>query len=472
MNCERFFYIDGQWVQPAEPAYTDVINPATEEPAFQVAMGSSADVDRAVAAARRAFTTFSTTSREERLTLLRGILQAYRKRMDAIAAVLPEEMGATTAMARGQSALGAAHIEETIRVLERFPFSESRGPRAEVRRVPVGVCSLISAWNNPVAQVITKAIPAIAAGCTTVNKPSEIAPVAVGLLTEVMHEAGVPPGVFNLINGTGAAVGERLTSHPDVDMVAFTGSTRSGAAVATSAAGTIKRVHQELGGKSPNIILTDADLEPAVASGVRSCFMLAGQTCGAPSRMFVHSTALERALEIAKRTAESMNVGDPRQPGIEFGPLVNRTQFDAVQRFIESGIASGARLVSGGLGRPDGLQRGYYCRPTVFADVTNVMAIGREEIFGPVLCIFSYEDEEDAIRQANDTTYGLVGYVQSGNLDHGRAVAARIRAGYVSVNYPPLDLSVPHGGFKRSGNGRQWSDYALDEYLEYVAIVT
>ena len=470
MSQERRFYIDGEWVEPASGRFVNVINPATEEPFTQVAMGNAADAERAIAAAKRAFPEFSRTTRQERIALLKRILAVYNKRMDDIARVLPREMGATTAVAKAQAGGAAAHIAKTIEVLETFPF-EVEKPGARVLYNPIGVCALISPWNNPVSQVITKAIPAIAAGCTTVNKPSELAPVAVSILGEVMHEAGVPKGVFNLLNGEGATVGAVLSSHPDVDMVAITGSASAGASVAKSAADTVKRVQQELGGKGPNIVLSDADLEKAVAVGVASCFFFGGQTCGAPTRMIVPEALLGRVIEIARAAADRVKVGPPDLPGVDYGPLISQAQFDKVQRLIKSGLDERAHLVAGGLGLPDGLDRGYYCRPTVFARVTPEMTIAREEIFGPVLSILTYRNEDEAIQIANDTDYGLVGYVQAGDVAHGARVAGQIRCGYVSVNYAPINISVPHGGYRRSGNGRQWAEYGVAEYLETTAIV-
>lgn len=471
MAREREFYIDGAWTSPLEPRYVEVIDPALEEPIAEVAMGSAADVERAVVAARRAFGTFSETSRDVRIALLQRIQAAYLRRADDMARVLPMEIGATPGLARGQVAGGAAHIAKTIEVLSGFDFDEAVDG-ARVLHRPIGVCALISPWNNPVSQVVTKAVPAMAAGCTTVCKPSELAPMAVSILGEVMDEAGVPPGVFNLLNGEGQVVGEALSAHPDVDMVAITGSTAAGVAVAKSAADTVKRVQQELGGKGPNIILADADLEAAVRGGVAGCFFFAGQTCGAPSRMIVPERLLDQVVAIARDAAERTRVGPPAAERTDFGPVISSAQFDRVQALIETAMAEGAQLVAGGPGRPEGLNRGYYCRPTVFAGVDPDMTIAREEVFGPVLSILTYRDEDEAVRIANDSVYGLVGYVQSGDLAHGAAVASRVRCGYVSLNYPPLNISVPHGGYRRSGNGRQWGRYGLAEYLELTSLVT
>jgi len=463
-------YIDGRWVAPQVPRFIDIVDPAVAEPYAQIALGDVADVEYAVQAAARAFDSFSRTTVRERIGLLRRVSELYKTRIDDIASALVREIGAPAALARGQALGGAAHIDKVIETLETFPFEEPKG-RSRILRQPIGVCALISPWNNPVAQVITKAIPAIAAGCTTVNKPSELAPHAVGILTEVMHEAATPPGVFNLVQGEGETVGAAMASHPRVDLVAITGSTRAGVAVARAAAETVKRVLQELGGKGPNVILSDADLETAVRGGVLGCFFFAGQTCGAPSRMLVPEHLLEQVIEIAARTARAVKVGPPLTAGVDYGPVINRRQFDRVQRLIALGEQQGAQLIAGGCGRPEGLERGYYCRPTVFARVTSDMALAREEVFGPVLSILTYRDEEQAIRLANDCEYGLVGYVQSGDLQHGARVASRIRCGYVSVNYAPLDISVPHGGYRRSGNGRQWGEHGLSEYLEMTSLV-
>ena len=471
MGREREFLIDGEWTAPVEPRFQAVINPATEEAFAEVAMGGPADVDRAVSAARRALPSFSRTNRSERLALLERIHDAYLARGGDMAKALPAEMGATPGLAHAQVAGGAAHIKKTIEVLQTFPFAETVDGVSIVRQ-PVGVCALISPWNNPVSQVITKAIPAIAAGCTTVNKPSELAPIAVSILAEVMQAAGTPPGVFNLLHGEGTVVGTALCAHPDVDMAAITGSTAAGVAVAKAAADTVKRVQQELGGKGPNIILPDADLEAAVRGGVANCFFFSGQTCGAPSRMIVPKALLGRVIEIARDAAEKITVGPPEAPGVDYGPVISQAQFDKIQRLIGVAVEEGAELVAGGQGRPAGLSRGWYCRPTVFAGVTPAMTIAREEVFGPVLSILTYRDEDEAIEMANDSAYGLVGYVQGGDLERAARVAAQIRCGYVSVNYPPLNLSAPHGGYGRSGNGRQWGAWGLAEYLELTAVVS
>jgi aldehyde dehydrogenase (NAD+) len=465
------FYIDGAWVDPIEPRMIDVIDPSTEEPFARIALGSAADVDRAVAAARRAFASYSQTSRDERLALLRRIVTCFDARRAEMADVISREMGAPLAYAlSAQVASGPNHLGEMIRVLERFAFDEMRGTTL-VTREPIGVCGLITPWNWPVNQVVCKVAPALAAGCTMVLKPSEIAPLSALIIAEILHEAGVPPGVFNLVNGDGPGVGQAIAAHPDIDMVSFTGSTRAGVLVAQAAAESVKRVAQELGGKSPNILFDDAISPRNVDLGVARCFANSGQSCSAATRMLVPASRQDEVAELAAAAAAAYRVGDPRAEGTTLGPLVSRTQFDKVQRLIETGISEGARLVCGGSGRPEGLNRGYYAKPTVFANVTAEMTIAREEIFGPVLVIIPFADEEEAVRLANDTPYGLSAYVQSGDLDRARRVARRIRAGNVHINYPPMDRGAPFGGYKRSGNGREWGEFGLSEFLEVKAVM-
>ncbi len=464
------FFIDGRWVDPAAGSRAlDVVNPATEEPMGRIAIGSEADVDRAVDAARRAFETFGRTSVAERLELLGAIAAEYQKRMGEIAAVITEEMGAPSWLAQqAQAALGLAHLQTAIAVLRAYRFEEQRGTTRIVKE-PIGVCGFITPWNWPINQIACKVAPALATGCTMVLKPSEVAPFNAILFAEVLNAAGVPAGVFNLVNGDGEGVGRAISSHPGIDMVSFTGSTRAGTDVAARAAPTVKRVHQELGGKSPNIVLESADLEKAVTSGVRSMMMNSGQSCNAPSRMFVPRGRMEEAKGIAKAAAEAMTVGDPNG-NAQLGPVVSKAQFDKVQRLIEAGMAEGATLVTGGSGRPDGLERGWYVKPTVFADVTNDMDIAREEIFGPVLAMLAYDGLEEAIEAANDTPYGLAAYVQGAD-DEARAVARRLRAGQVILNGAGVDFMAPFGGFKQSGNGREWGDHAFAEFLEVKAVL-
>ncbi len=471
MSHHLKFLIDGRWVEPAVPVALDVIDPATEEAFTQIALGSAEDVDRAFLAARAAFPAFSLWSKDERLALLRRILAAYEARYEEIAQAVSREMGAPLAFARdSQAAAGKAHLVATIEALEDFVFTERRGTTMVVRE-PVGVCALITPWNWPLNQIVCKVAPAIAAGCTMVLKPSEIAPVSGIIFAEVMEAAGTPAGVFNLVNGTGPDVGQVMAGHPGVDMVSFTGSTRAGVIVAKAAADTVKRVAQELGGKSANIILPDAELQRAVSEGVVSCFGNSGQSCDAPTRMLVPRDRHDEALGIARVAAEALKVGDPRAAGTDLGPVVSEQQYAKIQRLIEAGIKEGATLVTGGPGRPEGLNRGYYVRPTVFGDVTNDMTIAREEIFGPVLSILPYDGEDEAVAIANDTVYGLAAYVQSGNLEHAREVAARLRAGSVYINYPDWDTRAPFGGYKQSGNGREYADWGIHDFLEIKGIV-
>ena len=466
----RQFYIDGKWVDPTEPHDFSVINPVTEDPIATISLGGSADVDRAIAAAKRAFESYSETSPEERLKLLRRIIEVYQSRMDEMADTISQEMGAPSSLARkAQAPAGLAHLLEIVKVLEQFKFDELKGSTL-MRKEPIGVCGLITPWNWPMNQIVCKVAPALAAGCTTVLKPSEMAPLSAYLFAQILHEAAVPPGVFNLVNGDGPTVGAAIASHPDVAMVSFTGSTRAGVAVATAAAPTVKRVTQELGGKSANLILEDADFENAVKQGVQECFRNTGQSCNAPTRMLVPRSKMAETATTAKRTAEAIKVGDPFAEGTSIGPLASKAQFDKVQRLIEKGIEEGAKLVAGGPGRPDGLAKGYFVKPTVFADVRNDMTIAREEIFGPVLCIIPYENEEDAIRIANDTPYGLSGFVTSANRERATRVAKRIRSGNVHINGARVDFGGCFGGYKQSGNGREWGESGLEEFLELKAI--
>ncbi len=465
------FYIDGKWVDPVSPKTLDVINPANEEPFARISLGSKADVDKAVAAARKAFETFSRTTKEERLALMQKIVEVYQKRYGEIVEAISREMGAPLGLSKAaQAAMGMAHLSQAMKVLKDFEFTKVQGTTA-IEYEPVGVVGMITPWNWPINQIACKVAPALAAGCTMVLKPSEIAPMNAMLFAEVLDEAGVPPGVFNLVNGDGPTVGEAMSAHPGIDMMSFTGSTRAGIAVAKAAANTVKRVAQELGGKSANIVLDDADLKKAIVGGVMNMFSNSGQSCNAPSRMFVPRAKQEEAITIAKATAERVKVGDPFAEGTTMGPVVSEAQFNKIQGLIEKGIAEGATLVCGGPGRPEGLNRGYYVRPTVFANVTNDMTIAREEIFGPVLCMLPYDSEEEAIRLANDTVYGLSGYVQSGSLEHARKVAARLRTGNVHLNGAGVDLNAPFGGYKQSGTGREWGEFGFEEFLEVKAVM-
>lgn len=470
MRDMRQFYIDGQWVDPVTPRPHEVINPATEEVCGRISLGSAADVDRAVAAAAKAFDGFSDTTPAERIELLESVLNVFERRHDDVATAIMEEMGAPWTLAtKAQAASGPQHIKAAIRVLREFPFEETLGT-TRVRREAIGPCALITPWNWPMNQVAVKVAPALAAGCTMVLKPSELSPFDAMIFAEILHEAGVPPGVFNLVNGDGETVGTALASHPDIAMVSFTGSTRAGIAVARNAAATVKRVAQELGGKSANIILEDADFEKAVSRGAAACFDNSGQSCNAPTRMLVPKARVGEAAAIAARQAEATAPGDPRDEKTRMGPVVSEAQWRKIQDLIHSGIDEGATLVSGGPGRPKGLRKGWFVKPTVFSDVRNDMTIGREEIFGPVLSIIPYENDEDAIRIANDSPYGLSGYVSSTDLEHARRVARRLRTGMVHLNGAPLDSMAPFGGYKSSGNGREWGAHGLEEFLELKSI--
>ena len=467
----RKFYIDGQWVDPAEPREFTVINPATEQPAGVISLGGVKDVDRAVTAARRAFESFSTTAPAERRSLLERILTIYKARYDDFVKAISEEMGAPAKLSRdSQAAIGVGHLTAMIEVLKTFKFQEHSGSSLLVHE-PVGVCALITPWNWPINQVAAKVVPALAAGCTMVLKPSEFSPFSAALWAEVLHEAQVPPGVFNLVNGDGPVVGAALSTHPDIDMVSFTGSTRAGTEVARAAAATVKRVHQELGGKSPNVLLDDVDFERAVKAGVMHVMQNSGQSCNAPTRMLVPTEKLEVVEQIARRTAEAVTVGDPDPKSNSIGPVVSKIQFDRIQKLIEKGVAEGAKVLVGGPGRPAGLDKGYYVRPTIFSNVRNDMTVAREEIFGPVLCILPYANEEEAVRIANDTPYGLAAYVWSKDPARAQAVGSRIRAGQVILNGARVDMNTPFGGFKQSGNGREWGEFGLRDFLEVKAIV-
>lgn len=464
------FYIDGQWVPPHGDARLAVVDPATEKHLTDISMGTAEDVDRAVASAYKAFPAYSATSREERLALLLRILEVYKRRSEELAKLISREVGSPLKLSREwQVGLGQRHLEEMIRVLASYSFHERRG-KSLVIREPIGVAALISPWNWPLNQIMCKVAPALAAGCTIVLKPSEVAPLNAIVLTEILAEAGVPDGVFNLINGDGPEVGRALCCHTDVSMVSITGSTRAGIDVAQTAAPTVKRVHQELGGKSANIILSDADLTSAVTRGVDACFDNSGQSCNAPTRMLVPQSRYEEALEIARRAAEAHRVGAPEAPDTTLGPLINKLQYQRVQEMIKVGLEEGAQLVTGGLGRPEGLLGGYYVKPTIFGEVTPEMRIAREEIFGPVLVVLPYQDEAHAITLANDSEFGLAAYVQSGNIERARQVALQLQVGNVYINDPDWDASAPFGGYKRSGNGREYAEWGLDAYLEIKGI--
>ena len=464
------FYIDGKWVDPVTPNPLDVINPATEEVCGRISLGSADDVDLAVAAAKRAFATYSQSTREERIALLEAVLAEFSKRHDEVAEAIMEEMGAPWGLAKNaQAASGPQHIKAALRALKTFEFEE-RNRTTLIVKEPIGVCGLITPWNWPMNQIAVKVAPALAAGCTMVLKPSEIAPFDAMIFAEILDAAGVPAGVFNLVNGDGPGVGTALSQHPDVDMMSFTGSTRAGVLVAQNAAPTVKRVAQELGGKSANVVLDDADFETAVKNGAADVFENTGQSCDAPSRMLVPKDRMDEAAALAASVAEATIVGDPTDEKTEVGPLVSELQWNKVQGLIQQGIDEGATLVAGGTGRPEGIDKGYFAKPTVFANVGNDMTIAREEIFGPVLSIIPFEDDDDAVRIANDTPYGLSGYISSGNLDRARKVAARIRTGMVHINGAHLDSMAPFGGYKQSGNGREWGPHGIEEFLEVKSI--
>jgi len=471
MEHERQHYVNGAWVDPLQPTLLGVVDPSTEETFTQIAVGGPKDVDRAVAAAKAAFPSFARTSRKDRLDLLRAILAEYNKRRQDIAETLSREMGAPLKFAlQAQSGTGVSHLTRMIQVLETYKFEDVEGSTL-IAREPIGVVGLITPWNWPINQIVCKVAPGIAAGCTMVLKPSEVAPLNAIIWSEVMHAAGVPAGVYNMVQGEGAVVGEAMSSHPDIDMMSFTGSTRAGILVAQAAARTVKRVSQELGGKSANILLPDVDFQTAVTKGVLGMMGNSGQSCNAPTRMFVPADRHDEVKAIAKAAAERGVVGSVSDPGTTIGPVVSEVQYNKIQRLIQAGIDEGAELVIGGPGRPENLNRGYYVRPTVFAGVRNDMTIAREEIFGPVLSILPYKDEADAVRLANDTVYGLAAYVQSGDLGHARRVAAEMRAGNVFVNYPVSDTAAPFGGYKQSGNGREYGKWALDDFTEIKAVI-
>jgi len=464
------FYIDGEWIEPKGATPFNLINPATEEVHGQVVLGTAEHVDLAVAAARRAFVTYSKVSVKDRLDLINRIIAGYEARRDELAQAMTDEMATPITFSKaGQVSMALFHFQEMARVLENYEFEKYMGSTL-IRREPIGVCGLITAWNWPLSLVTAKVAPAIAAGCTVVVKPSEMSPKSAVVLAEILHEAGVPKGVFNMVFGEGPVVGEVIAGHTDIDMVSITGSTRAGIRVAEVAAPTVKRVTQELGGKSPNVILPSADLASVIPAGVMGCYINNGQACQAPTRMIVHRSQRDEAIAHAKRAAEAIRIGDPNDPATQLGPLVNRAQFEKVQNLIQTGINQGATLVSGGAGRPDGFNRGFYVRPTVFADVTSEMRIAREEIFGPVLSMHFYDSEEEAVAIANDTEYGLAAFI-SGDLDEARRVATQIRAGRVYLNGAAVDRTVPFGGFKRSGNGREYGVFGFEEYLEVKAVL-
>lgn len=466
------FYINGAWVAPLPGGrVVDVINPATESLIGQISLGTAQDVDAAVAAAKGAFDSYSLWSRDQRIALLEKIIEIYQARYDDMAQAIRLEMGAPARLAKNsQAACGSGHLIEALNVLKSFSFEDQQGT-TKIIREPIGVCGFITPWNWPINQIACKVAPALATGCTMVLKPSEVAPLSALLFAEILDEAGVPAGVFNLVNGDGLTVGARLASHPDVDMVSFTGSTGAGIAVAQAAAPTVKRVAQELGGKSANIILDDADIQQAVKQGVLNCFSNSGQSCNAPTRLLVPEQFQDLAIQAARAAAETVIVGNPEDKTTTMGPVVSQLQYDRIQALIEMAIAEKTPLICGGPGKPQGLETGYYVRPTIFAPVTNDMTIAREEVFGPVLSILLYSNEEEAIAMANDSIYGLSGYVSSSSLDRARQVARKLRTGMVHLNGASTDFSAPFGGYKQSGNGREWGHHGFDDFLETKAIM-
>nr|WP_313014487.1 aldehyde dehydrogenase family protein [Brucella intermedia] len=464
------FYIDGAWRAPVEANSIEVINPANEKPYAVISAGSAKDIDLAVAAARKAFPSWSETSAADRIGYIRRLVEMYEARLEEMAKAISLEMGAPITLAReSQAAAGLSHTKAFIAAFENFEFEELLSPKfpnQTIVREPIGVCGLITPWNWPMNQIALKVIPALAVGCTVILKPSEIAPMSAMLFAEFVDEAGFPQGVFNLVNGEGAVVGEALSQHPDVDMMSFTGSTRAGTAVSRAAAATVKRVSLELGGKSPNIVFADADLEKTIARSLAHCFENTGQSCNAPTRMLVERSVYDKAVELARKVAEGTKVGDPAEEGNHIGPLSSSIQFEKVQKLIQKGIDEGARLVAGGTGRPDGFTEGDFVKPTVFADVNNDMTIAREEIFGPVLAMIPFDTEEEAIAIANDTPYGLAAYIQTGSPERAKRVARKLRAGMVQINGTSRAPGSPFGGYKQSGNGREGGKWGLEDFME------
>lgn len=470
MSHHTQFYINGQWVEPKGQGSVDVVNPATEEVVATIALGNHEDVDLAVSAARKAFDSYSQTSREERIAILEKIIAVFQKRMGDVAEAISQEMGAPAKLSKmAQAPSGLGHFAVALEVLKDYEFEEQIGNTMVVKE-PIGVCGLITPWNWPMNQLTCKVAPAIATGCTMVLKPSEVAPLSALLLAEILDEAGVPAGVFNLVNGDGPTVGAAMSGHRGIDMMSFTGSTGAGRHVMKNSAETIKRVALELGGKSANILLDDVNFEKMVAHGVMSCMNNTGQSCNAPTRMLVPNSRMDEVVAIAQAVAAKVKPGDPNAEDTVIGPVASKAQWTKIQDLITKGIEEGAKVIAGGPGRPEGLNKGYFVKPTVFANVNNEMTIAREEIFGPVLSIIGYENEDHAVRIANDTQYGLSGYVSSGDLDRARKVARRIRTGMVHINGAPLDNRAPFGGYKESGNGREWGHHGFEDFLEIKSI--
>ena len=465
------FYINGKWVEPSENKQLDVINPANEDVITQIYLGNKKDVDDAVSAAKNAFNNFSVTSREERLEIFEKIIDVYKKRMSDLSKAITSEMGAPVNLANAaQAPAGLGHLKKAYNALKEYKFEYEMNTTL-IRKEPVGVCGLITPWNWPINQISCKVAPALAAGCTMVLKPSEVAPLSAIIFTEILDEANVPAGVYNMIHGDGPTVGEAMSKHPNIDMMSFTGSTRAGISVAKSSADTVKRVTQELGGKSANILLEDADFEKSVTKGVLHCMNNSGQSCNAPTRMLVPNSKMNDVIEIAKSALNKVKLGDPNSEDTTIGPVVSKIQYDKIKKLIDSGIDEGATLVAGGSNMPDGQNTGYYIQPTIFANVNNNMTIAKEEIFGPVLSILGYKNEDDAIKIANETIYGLSGYVSSQNLNKANEVASKLRTGNVHINNAPGDQSAPFGGYKMSGNGREWGEFGLEDFLEVKAVM-
>lgn len=467
MENLKKFYIGGEWVEPISTATMPVMNPATEQQIGTVAMGNQADVDRAVAAAKAAFESFSQTSKAERLALLDRLMEATKARFEDLAQAMSAEMGAPITMSReAQADAAIGHLQGFIDALQEIKQRETLSNGDTLLREPIGVCGLITPWNWPMNQIALKVVPALATGCTCVLKPSEHTPISAMIYAEIIDATGYPAGVFNLVQGDGVSVGSAMSRHADIQMMSFTGSTRAGSAITKDAADTVKRVTLELGGKSPNLVFADCDLEERVAGSVQEVMYNTGQSCDAPTRLLVERSVYDQVLDIAKRTAESIQVGNPAEEGDHIGPLFDRIQYDRVQEKIQTGIDEGARLLTGGLGKPEGFDTGWFCKPTIFADVHNAMAIAQEEIFGPVLVVIPFDSEEDAIEIANDTPYGLAAYLQTGNPERAERVAARLRAGAVHINGGGFNYGSPFGGYKQSGNGREGGHMGLEDYLE------
>ncbi|MQV96368.1 aldehyde dehydrogenase family protein [Sinorhizobium medicae] len=467
MLDKRQFYIGGEWVEPATQNDLFVLNPATEKPIAVISLGTAVDIDRAVAAAKKAFASYSRTSVEERLALLEKLLAIYKRRYDEMADTITAELGAPKTMSREQQAdVGVGHLQGFIDALKRLKLREKLPNGDTLLREPIGVCGLITPWNWPVNQIALKVVPALATGCTCILKPSEFTPLNAMLYAEMIEEAGFPAGVFNLVNGDGIHAGAALSKHRDIDMMSFTGSTRAGIAVSKDAADTVKRVTLELGGKSPNIVFADADIEERVTASILECFNNSGQSCDAPTRMLVERSVYDEVVEIARRVGMEARVGDPTKEGAHIGPLVSHIQYERVQALIEACVAEGATLLAGGPGKPEGFESGYFVRPTIFANVDNSMRIAREEVFGPVLSIMPFDTEEEAVAVANDTNYGLAAYVQTRDRERAERVASRLRAGMVHINGGPHRYGSPFGGYKQSGNGREGGMFGLEDFLE------